>query len=115
MKGKTYQLELANKIRNGRAAGNLYVVTRRPIGRTGIVAQFNTREEAEAWIVQAEMDMARSKVTYELEFDHVDGFNGHTCDAYVVRVDGKKHGAYSYEAVARDVAERLIRELGRVE
>lgn len=45
-----YQIELANKIRNGRTVGNLYVVTRRPIGMTAILATFNTREEAQAWI-----------------------------------------------------------------
>jgi hypothetical protein len=45
-----YQIELANKIRNGRSVGNLYVVTRRPIGKTAILASFGTREEAQAWV-----------------------------------------------------------------
>lgn len=45
-----YQIEIANKIRNGRAVGTEYVVTMRPIGRSGIVARFDTREEAAAWI-----------------------------------------------------------------
>jgi hypothetical protein len=46
-----YQIELANKVRHGRAVGNRYVVTRRPSGHSGVVAEFDTREEAEAWIV----------------------------------------------------------------
>jgi hypothetical protein len=50
----TFQIELANKIRNGRAVGNLYVVTRRPIGNSGIVATFDTREQAEGWIAEQE-------------------------------------------------------------
>lgn len=45
-----YQLELANKVRNGRAVGNEYVITQRAIGRNGIVERFDTREEAEAWL-----------------------------------------------------------------
>jgi hypothetical protein len=45
-----YQIELANRIVNGRAVGNLYVVTQRPIGKTTILASFNSREQAEAWI-----------------------------------------------------------------
>jgi hypothetical protein len=46
----TYQIEIANKIRNGRAVGTDYVVTRRPDGFTSILARFNTRDEAAAWI-----------------------------------------------------------------
>lgn len=49
------QIELANKIRNGRAVGNEYVVTRRDEtpSKSGILARFNTREEAAAWITGA--------------------------------------------------------------
>lgn len=42
-----YQIEIANK-RRGR--GTQFVVTRRPIGMTGILERFDTRESAEAWI-----------------------------------------------------------------
>jgi hypothetical protein len=49
-----YQIELANKIRNGRAVGNEFVVTMRPIGRSGILERFATREEAAAWIAAQE-------------------------------------------------------------
>lgn len=45
-----YQIELANKVRNGRAVGNLYVVTRRPEGCSTIIFSADTREEAQAWI-----------------------------------------------------------------
>ena len=51
----TYQIELANKVRNGRVVGNTYVVTQRPIGKSGIVASFDTRDEAEDWIIQADV------------------------------------------------------------
>ena len=44
--------ELANKIYKGRAVGNEWVVTQRPIGRTGTLARFDTREEAAAWIAE---------------------------------------------------------------
>ena len=47
---QTYSIELANKVRRGRAVGNLYVVTRRPLRLTTILASFSTREEAVAWI-----------------------------------------------------------------
>ncbi len=50
----SYQIETANEIRNGRAVGNLYVVTQRPIGKTAILASFNTRPEAEEWIAARE-------------------------------------------------------------
>lgn len=53
-----YQIELANKVVNGRAVGNLYVVTRRPIGMTGIVAKFDTREQAVTWIAEQEKEVA---------------------------------------------------------
>jgi len=49
----TYQIELANRVRNGRAVGNEYVVTRRSLGMSGIVARFATREEAQEWISHA--------------------------------------------------------------
>jgi hypothetical protein len=45
-----YQIELANKVRRGRAVGNEYVVTRRPEGMTTILARFDSHEEAQAWI-----------------------------------------------------------------
>jgi len=45
-----YTVELANKTEHGRVVGNLYVVTQRPIGNSAIVAEFDTREEAQAWI-----------------------------------------------------------------
>ena len=45
-----FQIELANKVWRGRAIGSEYVVTRRPDGLTGILARFDTREDAEAWI-----------------------------------------------------------------
>lgn len=54
-----YQIELANKIVKGRAVGNLYVVTRRPIGMSGIIAKFDTREEAQAWIDEQGSKAAR--------------------------------------------------------
>lgn len=44
-----YQIELANKIVGGRCVGNQWVVTRRPMHNTTIVARFETREEAETW------------------------------------------------------------------
>ena len=50
MKNATYQVEIANRIRHGRAVGTDFVVTKRPIGLTAIVARFATREQAEAWI-----------------------------------------------------------------
>lgn len=46
--------ELANKVRGGRAIGNLYVVTQRPLRMTGIIASFDTPEEREEWIACAE-------------------------------------------------------------
>jgi hypothetical protein len=46
----SYQIEIANRIFSGRAVGTDYVVTQRPICRTGILARFRTREEAQAWI-----------------------------------------------------------------
>ncbi len=46
----TYQIELANKIVNGRCLGNLYVVTMRPTGKSIIVQAFSTREQAQEWI-----------------------------------------------------------------
>jgi hypothetical protein len=49
---KTYQIEIANRIRRGRAVGTDYVVTQRPVGRTGIIATFPTRDDAERWIVE---------------------------------------------------------------
>ncbi len=45
-----YTVELANKVRRGRAVGNEYVVTRRPDGNTTILCRFDTPEEAQAWI-----------------------------------------------------------------
>ena len=56
VRGESYEayakrLEIANRIIKGRAVGTDYVVTRRPIDMSGIVAgPFATREEAEAWI-----------------------------------------------------------------
>lgn len=50
----SYQIELANKIRGGRAVGNEYVVTQRPIGKTMILARFDSRKEAERWIKEKE-------------------------------------------------------------
>lgn len=53
---RTYQIELANKFRKGcdHAIGNLYVVTRRPIGLSAIIATFETRDQAAAWIARVE-------------------------------------------------------------
>lgn len=45
-----YQIELANKIRGGRAVGNLYVATRRPDGFSGILFSSESHEETQAWI-----------------------------------------------------------------
>lgn len=47
---KTMQIELANRIAHGRAVGDEWVVTRRPIGRTCIIARFETRQEAQEFI-----------------------------------------------------------------
>lgn len=46
------QIELANKVLHGRAVGNEYVVTRRDEtpSRSGILARFDTRDEAVAFI-----------------------------------------------------------------
>lgn len=52
MPASTYQIEIANRIERGRAVGTDYVVTQRPIGRTGILARFGERSEAEAWIAK---------------------------------------------------------------
>jgi hypothetical protein len=49
-----FRRELANKIRRGRVVGNLYVVTRRPIGMSGIIAEFETEGECDAFIEAAE-------------------------------------------------------------
>lgn len=51
----TYQIELANKIGKvgifrGRAMGNEYVVTQRPLNRSGILARFDDRDDARRWI-----------------------------------------------------------------
>ena len=54
MKTARYQTELANRIKNGRCVGNEYVVTQRPIGRTGILVRFPTHELAVAWILDRE-------------------------------------------------------------
>jgi hypothetical protein len=45
-----YQIELANKVRNGRAVGNEYVATRRPDGFSGILFRADSQEEVQAWI-----------------------------------------------------------------
>lgn len=50
------QIEIANLIRNGRAVGTEYVVTNRDTGRSGIVARFETRREAEAFIAASSRD-----------------------------------------------------------
>jgi len=47
---QTYTIEIANKVRNGRAVGTEYVVTQRPISLTGARAKFDTREQAAEWI-----------------------------------------------------------------
>lgn len=44
----SYRIELANKVRNGRAVGNEYVAVALP-SRT-IVARFDTPEAAHAWV-----------------------------------------------------------------
>jgi hypothetical protein len=54
VKTALFQTELANKIQGGRAVGNLHVVTQRPIGRTGILASFDSPEEAREFILAAE-------------------------------------------------------------
>lgn len=43
-------LEIANTIRHGRAVGTEYVVTRRDAGHSGIVARFDSRDEAIAYM-----------------------------------------------------------------
>ena len=43
-------IELANRIRHGRAVGNEYVVTNRDEGNSMIIARFDTREDAAAYI-----------------------------------------------------------------
>ena len=45
-----YQIEIANRIRGGRAVGTDYVVTRRPLGQTAILTRLPSREKAVAWI-----------------------------------------------------------------
>lgn len=45
-----YQIEIANKTRNGRAVGTEYVVTRRPVGNSTILVRFDERADAVAWI-----------------------------------------------------------------
>ena len=45
-------LEISNKIRDGRAVGTEYVVTRRNEGNSGIIARFDTRPEAVAYITE---------------------------------------------------------------
>lgn len=49
-----YQLELANKIRGGRAVGNEYVVTRRSIGLSTIIARFDTKAKAKRFMLESE-------------------------------------------------------------
>jgi hypothetical protein len=46
----TYTIEIANRIKHGRAVGTDFVVTRRPEGFSSILARFATRDEAAAWI-----------------------------------------------------------------
>ena len=45
-----YQIEIANRIRNGRAVGTDFVVTRRPDGLTSILHRCELRVDAQAWI-----------------------------------------------------------------
>ena len=45
-----YQIEIANRIRGGRAVGTDYVVTRRPLGQTAILTRLPSRDKAVAWI-----------------------------------------------------------------
>lgn len=45
-----YVVELANKIRNGRAVGNVYVVTRRGVGMSGIISRHDSKGAALHWI-----------------------------------------------------------------
>ncbi len=45
-----FQIELANKIRNGRCIGNEYVITGRPAGNSMILARFDSREEAVTYL-----------------------------------------------------------------
>lgn len=47
---ETYMIELANKSAKGRAVGNEWVVTQRPLGRSGILARFAFLDEAKKWI-----------------------------------------------------------------
>ena len=49
-------IEIANKIRHGRAVGTLWVVTHRDENNSGIVARFDTREEAVAYIALHDRD-----------------------------------------------------------
>ena len=65
----TFSRELANKCRAGRAVGNLYVVTQRPIGRTGIIASFESKEEREEFIAAAEAsDFAETGLIFPTRF-----------------------------------------------
>lgn len=57
----TYQIELANKIQGGKSVGTFFVVTQRPIGRSGIIVSFDSQEEAEAWINKAEAAIAKAE------------------------------------------------------
>lgn len=43
-----FQRELANRIERGRAVGNLYVVTARPLRMSGILATYRSEEERDA-------------------------------------------------------------------
>lgn len=45
-----FQVEIANRMSRGRAVGTDYVVTRRPVGNSAIIARFERREDAVTWI-----------------------------------------------------------------
>lgn len=45
-----YVIELANKIRGGRSVGNVYVVTRRGVGMSGILSRHDSKGAALKWI-----------------------------------------------------------------
>lgn len=50
-KDSNYSIELANKTDHRNVTvGNLYVVTMRPLRRTGIIFKADSQEECETWI-----------------------------------------------------------------
>ena len=48
-----FLIELVNRTYKGRTVGNRFGVTKRPIGKTSLLAVFDTREDAAAFIDRA--------------------------------------------------------------